>query len=200
MELLTQEGLVVSRPRSGRVVAESATSAEVRPRAGRARAVLVGGYAGSGKTEFGRVIARETGWAMLDKDTLTRAIVDTALVQLGSSISDRESATYLDVVRPAEYRSLEAAMTENVGCGVSVICTAPSCASSRTRPGSNAPKQRSTPSAPTYLSSGFAAQRSRCVPTSNDAELCETHGSSITGRTTSKASMNHSHRHGRIPL
>lgn len=124
MEELTNEGLVVSRPRSGRVVAERPDTSAVRV-VTRPRAVLVGGYAGSGKTEAGRILARQTGWAMIDKDTITRGVVDAALVQMGSSVSDRESATYIEVVRPAEYQCLEATMLENISCGVSVIATAP---------------------------------------------------------------------------
>lgn len=89
------------------------------------RVVYVGGYAGSGKTEVGRVLARETKWAMIDKDTITRGVVDAALVQMGSTTADRESEVYLNVVRPAEYQCLEAAVLENLGCGVSVIATAP---------------------------------------------------------------------------
>ncbi|MFC9898540.1 GntR family transcriptional regulator [Nocardia sp. NPDC127579] len=124
MDQLVREGLIVSRPRSGRVVSDAAQRA-ARPALARPRAVFVGGYAGSGKTETGRILARQTGWAMLDKDTLTRSVVDTALVQLGSTISDRESDIYLNVVRPAEYQCLESTVIENVSCGVSVIATAP---------------------------------------------------------------------------
>ncbi|MEV0048479.1 GntR family transcriptional regulator [Nocardia rhamnosiphila] len=125
MELLAHEGLVVSRPRSGRVVAAFRTEVSALPASARPRVVYIGGYAGSGKTEVARVLARATGWAILDKDTITRHVVDTALVQLGSTIADRESPTYLDLVRPAEYQCLEAAVTENLGCGVSAIASAP---------------------------------------------------------------------------
>ncbi|MEV0462259.1 GntR family transcriptional regulator [Nocardia tengchongensis] len=125
MELLTSKGLVVTRPRSGRFVAETAAPLGKKVERPRPRAIIVGGYAGSGKTEFGRILARETGWSMMDKDTITRAVVDAALVQLGSSMQDRDSETYLNVIRPAEYECLEAAMLENIECGVSVICTAP---------------------------------------------------------------------------
>lgn len=124
MDTLLAEGLIVSRARSGRVVALPGSAPAGRI-AGRPRVVFIGGYAGSGKTETGRIIARETGWAMLDKDTITRSVVDAALVQLGSTISDRESPTYLEVVRPAEYQCLEAAVMENAGCAVSVVATAP---------------------------------------------------------------------------
>ncbi|GAB4590360.1 AAA family ATPase [Nocardia sp. IFM 10818] len=125
LEQLANEGLVISRARSGRIVADAAAAVGEKPPTARPRAVYIGGYAGSGKTEVGRTLARETGWAMLDKDTLTRHVVDAALVQLGSTIADRESATYMDVVRPAEYQCLEAAVAENISCGVSVIATAP---------------------------------------------------------------------------
>jgi hypothetical protein len=62
---------------------------------------------------------------MLDKDTLTRPVVETALEILGKSPHDRDSETYLDTIRPREYESLMAATTENVECGNSAIVTAP---------------------------------------------------------------------------
>ncbi|WP_280379798.1 AAA family ATPase [Nocardia wallacei] len=125
MAILEDEGLIVSRPRSGRMVSDTAAPGAPRPRRGRPQVIYVGGYAGSGKTELGRVLARLTGWPILDKDTITRPVVDTALSQLGSSASDRESSIYLDVVRPAEYECVAAAVRENVSCGVSAIATAP---------------------------------------------------------------------------
>ncbi len=125
MKLLTHEGLIASKPRAGRVVnaPDQVRRNEVRPST--PHVVLIGGYAGSGKTELGRILARETGWPMLDKDTLTRPVVEVALEVLGCSPHDRESATYLDVIRPREYEALISAMTENVQCGTSAIVTAP---------------------------------------------------------------------------
>ena len=125
MKLLTNEGLIVSKPRAGRVVnaPDQLRRTEIRPST--PHVVLIGGYAGSGKTELGRILARETGWPMLDKDTLTRPVVEAALEVLGCSPHDRESATYLDVIRPREYEALISAMTENVQCGTSAIVTAP---------------------------------------------------------------------------
>lgn len=126
MELLSQEGLVINRGQAGRVVADPVTTAPARrAKLLRPRVVYIGGYAGSGKTETGRIMARETGWAMLDKDTITRGVVDMALVELGSTVADRESETYLRAVRPAEYQCLDAAVMENIRCAVSVIATAP---------------------------------------------------------------------------
>jgi DNA-binding transcriptional regulator YhcF (GntR family)/predicted kinase len=124
MEDLDRLGLIVTRPRSGRFVADRAGAAGTKPRP-RHRAVFIGGHDGSGKTEVARVLARETGWAILDKDTLTRYVVDTALVQLGSTIADRESKIYTDIVEPAAYRCLDATVIENLTYGVNVIAAAP---------------------------------------------------------------------------
>jgi hypothetical protein len=62
---------------------------------------------------------------MLDKDTLTRAVVEAALEILGLSPHDRESEAYLKVVRPREYECAIAAALENVECGNSAIVAAP---------------------------------------------------------------------------
>jgi len=121
MAILAEEGLVINRARSSRIVHNPDQASEkTEP-----RVILIGGYAGSGKTELGRILARQTGWAILDKDTTTRPVVEAALERLGQSPHDRESETYLTVVRPAEYEALIAALTENLECGVSVIVTAP---------------------------------------------------------------------------
>lgn len=123
---LITEGLVIARDRAGRTVNapdQQETPAVLKP--ARPQVVLIGGYAGSGKTELGRMIVRETGWGMFDKDTATRPVVEAALEALGLPGSDRESATYLNIIRPAEYEAVIAAMVENVACGASVILTAP---------------------------------------------------------------------------
>lgn len=125
MGLLIDEGLVISKARAGRVVnaPDQVYRSEVRTAA--PNVLLIGGYAGSGKTELGRILARATGWPMLDKDTLTRPVVEAALEILGLSPNDRESESYLSSVRPREYEALSNAMTENVQCGNSAIVTAP---------------------------------------------------------------------------
>lgn len=125
MKLLVDDGLVVSKSRSKRVVRapQQDTRAEVRPQ--KPHVILVGGYAGSGKTELGRILARETGWPILDKDTLTRPVVEAALEILGLSPNDRESEAYMREIRPREYEALAAATQENIQCGNSAIVTAP---------------------------------------------------------------------------
>ncbi|RZT82525.1 regulatory GntR family protein [Micromonospora violae] len=121
MSILAEEGLVINRARSSRIVHNPEVSADKTG----SRVILIGGYAGSGKTELGRIIARQAGWAILDKDTTTRPVVEAALERLGQSPHDRESETYLTAIRPAEYEALLATMTENLQCGSSVIVTAP---------------------------------------------------------------------------
>ncbi|MEV0879438.1 GntR family transcriptional regulator [Micromonospora echinofusca] len=121
MAMLAEEGLVVNRARSSRIVHNPAGATNQRG----PRVILVGGYPGSGKTELGRIIACQTGWAILDKDTTTRPVVEAALERLGHSPHDRESETYLTVIRPAEYEALMAALAENLQCGASVVVTAP---------------------------------------------------------------------------
>jgi predicted kinase len=86
---------------------------------------MVGGYAGSGKTEFSRRLARLTGWALVDKDSTTQPVVETALRSTGESPNDREGHFYRSALRPAEYQALRDTTYENVTCGNSVIMVAP---------------------------------------------------------------------------
>lgn len=125
MKLLSAEGLIESKSRSKRVVRHPGQPRSGLIRLSKPHVILIGGFPGSGKTELGRVLARQTGWPMLDKDTTTRPVVEAALEILGLSPHDRESETYLRLIRPREYEALAAAALENVGCGNSVIVTAP---------------------------------------------------------------------------
>lgn len=125
MKVLAGEGLVINESRSKRIVNAPDQLRRTELRLRQPRVVMVGGYPGSGKTELGRILARETGWPMLDKDTLTRPVVEVALEVLGQSPHDRESEVYLSRIRPREYEALQDATNENVQCGNSVIVTAP---------------------------------------------------------------------------
>lgn len=126
MGTLAEQGYVVNKGGSKRVVRDPNPDRRPRPRLPQAPAVIfVGGYAGSGKTEFGRILARRTGWPILDKDTTTRPVVELALEVLGQPSHDRESEAYLSRIRPREYEALIATAMENVECGVSAIVTAP---------------------------------------------------------------------------
>ncbi|MGR6997231.1 AAA family ATPase [Yinghuangia aomiensis] len=86
---------------------------------------LVGGYAGSGKSELARFLGMVTAWAVLDKDTLTRPMVEQLLRAHGADPDDRHSELYAEHVRPYEYRCLMDAAWDNLGCGVSVVLDAP---------------------------------------------------------------------------
>jgi DNA-binding transcriptional regulator YhcF (GntR family)/predicted kinase len=125
MNVLVDEGLVVTKSRSKRVVnaPDQASRAEIRLR--KPHVIFIGGYAGSGKSELGRILARATGWPLLDKDTITRPIVEAALEMIGQSPHDRESEKYLELIRPREYECLAAGAMENVECGNSAILAAP---------------------------------------------------------------------------
>ncbi|MEV0630181.1 AAA family ATPase [Nonomuraea wenchangensis] len=86
---------------------------------------LVGGYAGSGKTEFSRFLSDITGWAFLDKDSLTRHMVERLLISLGGDPHDRHTELYLREVRPLEYRCLMETAFDNLKVGTSAILAAP---------------------------------------------------------------------------
>nr|CTQ93327.1 putative P-loop ATPase [Kibdelosporangium sp. MJ126-NF4] len=126
MTALAEEGLVINRDRVGRIVNNPDADFAASPKTpSTPQVVLIGGYAGSGKTELGRMLARQSHWPMLDKDTTTRPVVEAALEKFGIAPSDRESDVYLSVLRPTEYEALIATMVENVSCGNSAIVTAP---------------------------------------------------------------------------
>ncbi|MEV6601977.1 GntR family transcriptional regulator [Actinoplanes sp. NPDC051346] len=124
MKLLADEGVVISKPRSKRVVSAPDQTRRSEIRTPKPHVLLIGGYAGSGKTELGRMLARLTGWPFLDIDTLTRPVVEAALQTIGLPPNDRESDGYHTLIRPREYEALFAALLDNVGCGNSAIVTA----------------------------------------------------------------------------
>jgi predicted kinase len=97
---------------------------EGRP-TGQPSVTLVGGFAGSGKSESARFLSAVTGWPILDKDTLTRGLAEQLLIAHGADVNDRHSELYLTKVRPYEYRCMMDAALENLACGLSSVLTAP---------------------------------------------------------------------------
>jgi len=87
--------------------------------------VLVAGRAGTGKTEFAKLIARELRWPVLDKDTLTRPLLESLNGLRTGNPHDRESSVYLQELRHLEYESLMDAALEILENGSSVVATAP---------------------------------------------------------------------------
>lgn len=87
--------------------------------------VLVAGFAGSGKSEFAKFLSAVTGWALLDKDVITRPLVESMLASLNGDPNDRHTEAYRTQVRPIEYRCLNNATFANIDNGVSTVVTAP---------------------------------------------------------------------------
>lgn len=87
--------------------------------------LLVGGFAGSGKTELARFFVQLTGWPLLDKDPLTRPLVERLLKALGGDPNDRHTDLYRTQVRRVEYDCLMQSAMANVRCGISTVLTAP---------------------------------------------------------------------------
>lgn len=126
MKALRSKGLIETKQRSKRTVSTHLAPPRQEPiKTSQPTAVLIGGYAGTGKSELGRMLSHETGWALVDKDTVSRPLVEMALETMGRSPHDRESVTYLSTVRPREYEALDMTAAENIGAGSSVILSAP---------------------------------------------------------------------------
>jgi predicted kinase len=87
--------------------------------------IMVGGFAGSGKTELARFFVQLTGWPLLDKDPLTRPLVEKVLVALGGDPNDRHTELYRTQVRPLEYDCLMQSAMANIRCGISSVLSAP---------------------------------------------------------------------------
>lgn len=87
--------------------------------------LLVGGLAGSGKTELGRFLTALTGWVHLDKDVLTRPLTECLLRSLDADPNDRHTGLYVERVRPLEYRALMNAAFESLRSSVSTVVSAP---------------------------------------------------------------------------
>lgn len=103
---------------------ERMKKAHVAPRK-RPSLILVGGYAGSGKTEFGQALARITGWVVIDKDVTARPMTEQLLLARGGDPNDRHSELYLKHVRPLEYLSTMEAAYRSLEGQLSTVVTAP---------------------------------------------------------------------------
>lgn len=83
--------------------------------------VFVVGVAGSGKSTIGKKIAKRLHFVYLDKDTIAQPFVEA----LNPIKNDRESAFYLNKIRPLEYQVLLDVVEENITLGQSVVVSAP---------------------------------------------------------------------------
>lgn len=92
----------------------------------RGKLIIIGGLPGSGKTKIGKELSKLVGGAIfLDKDTLSRSLVEAMLVLLGSTKDDRESDIYKTHVRPLEYDVMLKQALENVELGKIAVMSAP---------------------------------------------------------------------------
>lgn len=87
--------------------------------------LLVGGFAGSGKSTLGKALSEATRWPVIDKDTTARPMTEQFLAALGQDPNDRHGSVYLEQVRPVEYRTTLQAAFRQIECGLSAIVTAP---------------------------------------------------------------------------
>lgn len=87
---------------------------------------LVIGEAGVGKSAIGKLIAKEKNYTYIDKDTATIRLTEQYLKESSptKNAHDRESAFYLETVRPLEYKIILALALENIELGNSVVLTA----------------------------------------------------------------------------
>lgn len=88
--------------------------------------IIVIGEAGVGKSAVGKLIARNKQYTYIDKDTATISLTEQYLEESSPTKNkhDRESAFYLNTVRPLEYKTILALALENLELGNNVILTA----------------------------------------------------------------------------
>jgi hypothetical protein len=146
--------------------------------------VTVGGCAGSGKIEFSRRLARLTGWALVDKDSTTQPVVETALRSAGESPNDRKGNFYRSALPPAEYQALWDTTYENVTCGNSAIMVAPFTSELRDPPGASTLQQNSGKSVQQCTRCGCVAIRPACVRASFRGLRLGMRASSLAGSST----------------
>jgi predicted kinase len=87
--------------------------------------VLIGGFAGMGKSTFAKLLSGETGWEIFDKDVVAGPFVEQLLRFYGADPHSRHSAVYREKVRKPEYQLLMAKAFGNLTCGKSSIVDAP---------------------------------------------------------------------------
>ncbi|WP_353649954.1 AAA family ATPase [Nakamurella sp. A5-74] len=86
--------------------------------------IVIGGAPGSGKTSIGKLLARSTGAALLDQDTLTNPLIAQIAALTGAG-DDLDHPSLRGEVRAARYACLRDAAAEISGLGCPVVVVAP---------------------------------------------------------------------------
>jgi predicted kinase len=88
--------------------------------------VVVAGHPAVGKSTLAETLCENNrGWVLLDKDTTTGPVVAAAMNAYTGNPVDRESAPYLQWVRPAEYEAFAATAIGASKYGATVVAVAP---------------------------------------------------------------------------
>ncbi|GAA4671741.1 AAA family ATPase [Frondihabitans cladoniiphilus] len=98
------------------------------------RAILVSGVPASGKTSFGRELARSLGWALLDLDTVTNPLFEYVGGEFLVDVPTADAPTRA-TVNDVRYQCLFDTAAEVMDVGTSVVVVAP-FTSERTFPAS----------------------------------------------------------------
>ena len=88
------------------------------------RALLVCGVPASGKTAFGRTLAAELGWALLDLDTVTNPLYEFVGGDFAPDVPTEFMPTRASV-NDIRYQCLFDTAAENLEIGMSVVLVAP---------------------------------------------------------------------------
>lgn len=88
--------------------------------------IVVIGPTGVGKSAVGKIIAKNLQYTYIDKDAATSYLTEYILESLSptKNKNDRESAFYVQAVRPLEYKSILTQALENIELGNNVVVTA----------------------------------------------------------------------------
>ena len=85
---------------------------------------IITGAAGTGKSTFGRQLARDKAAILLDSDTVSEPVVRAGLLAAGLDPADRDSPEYKTIFRFAVYQSLFNTAIENLS-HVDVVIVGP---------------------------------------------------------------------------
>ena len=88
--------------------------------------ILIAGHAGVGKSTLATAVCENTrGWVPLDKDTAVGPLSSAAMTAITGNPDDRDSAGYVQRVRPAEYEAFQGTAILAASYGATVVATAP---------------------------------------------------------------------------